>query len=106
SQREQPIGFNVLGRAHSEEARERTVDSTLHIFKEIWAAFWGPRSDSVLRAALSTLVHAKAADSSAYTLCEVVPLLTHPAFRRMVLTRTSLSEPLRGFWQRYDAMSE
>src|SRR5207245_6811573 len=38
SKRDRPIGFNVLARNHSEEARELTVDGVLHVFKDIWAA--------------------------------------------------------------------
>src|SRR5262249_54334658 len=75
SKRQMPIGFNVLGGVRSEEARELVVDNVLHIFKEMWAAFWGPRSDQIMRAVLSTLVHSHAPDGSAYTLCEVAPLL-------------------------------
>lgn len=106
SRRDQPIGFNVLARTGSEEERELTVDAVLHVFKEIWAAFWGPRSDQVLRSALSTLVHARAADGSAMTLCELLPLLMQPAFRRFVTGQPSLPATLRPFWQMYEELSD
>jgi hypothetical protein len=96
----------VLGDAKSEEARELVVDNVLHIFRETWAAFWGPRSDHVMRAALSTLVHARAPDGSAYTLCEVVPLLTQATFRRSVVASADLPLSLRGFWQWYENLSD
>lgn len=80
SQREMPIGFNVLGGAHDEAARELVVDNTLHVFKELWAQFWGPRSDQIMRASLQTLTAARAADGSALTLVELIPLLTNAAF--------------------------
>lgn len=106
SRRNQPIGFNVLARTGSEEAREVTVDGVLQAFKEIWAAFWGPRSDQVMRAALSTLVHTRAADGSAMTLCELLPLLTQPAFRRFVVGQPTLPATLRPFWQWFEQISD
>jgi hypothetical protein len=106
SKRSQPIGFNVLAGNNSEEARELTVDAVLHVFKDIWAAFWGPRSDQVMRASLTTLVHARGADGSALTLCELLPLLTQPAFRRFVVGQPGLPESVRAFWQWYEQLSD
>ncbi|MEU0537074.1 type IV secretory system conjugative DNA transfer family protein [Amycolatopsis tolypomycina] len=106
SKRDQPIGLNILGHADSEEARELVVDNVLHVFRDIWAAFWGPRTDQVLRAALMTLVNARAADGSALTICEVVPLLTNPAFRRFVTTQPTVPSYLKDYWQRFGALSE
>jgi hypothetical protein len=106
SKRDQPIGLNVLGHAHTEEARELVVDNVLHVFREIWQAFWGPRTDQVLRAALTTLVHTRAADGSAMTICEVVPLLTDPMFRRFVTVQAGLPPHLKEYWQRFNSLSE
>lgn len=106
SKRDQPIGLNVLGHAHSEEARELVVDNVLHVFREIWQAFWGPRTDQVLRAALTTLVHTRAGDGSAMTICEVVPLLTDPAFRRFVIVQASVPQHLKDYWHRFNSLSE
>ena len=106
SKRDQPIGFNILGQTHSEEARELVVDNVVHIFREIWSAYWGPRSDHILRGALATLVNAKAPGGAAFTLHEVVPLLTQPAFRRVVVRDEHLPESLRPFWQWYDRLSD
>jgi hypothetical protein len=106
SQRHMPVGLNVLGGAHDEAARELVVDNTLHVFKELWAAYWGPRSDQIMRAALNTLVATRAADGSVFTLVELVPLLTNPTFRRFVVAQHGLSDSVRTYWQRYDAMTE
>jgi hypothetical protein len=106
SRRDQPIGFNVLARTGSEEERELTVDGVLQVFKEIWAPFWGPRSDQVMRAGLTTLVHTRGADGSPMTLCELLPLLTQPAFRRYVTAQPSLPASLRPFWQWYEQISD
>jgi hypothetical protein len=77
SQRDQPIGLNVLGGAHDETSRELLVDNVLSVFRSIWADFWGPRSDSLCRMALTALVHAKGADGSSI---EVVPENRTPDF--------------------------
>jgi hypothetical protein len=106
SKRNQPIGFNPLAVGRSEEEQERAVDDVLHIFKSIWAAFWGPRSDQIMRAALATLTSSWAADGSAFTLAEIVPLLTSPAFRRSVTAGERLSASLRAFWALFDSWSD
>jgi hypothetical protein len=104
--RQRPVGLNVLGGARDEASRELLVDNVLHVFRSIWADFWGPRSDSICRHALTTLIHTHGVDGSAMTLCEMVPLLTAPAFRRFVTAQPGLPEAVRGFWARYEAMSE
>jgi hypothetical protein len=106
SKRNQPVGLNILGHAHTEEARELVVDNVLHVFHEIWQAFWGPRTDQVLRAALTTLVNTRAADGSAMTICEIVPLLTNPVFRRFVTAQASVPHHLKDYWQRFNSLSE
>lgn len=106
SQRQKPVGLNVIGGGRDEAARELVVDNTLHVFKELWAAYWGPRSDQIMRMALHTLVAARSAAGSAFTLVELVPLLTNPAFRRFVTSQRDLPETVRAYWQRYDAMTE
>jgi Helicase HerA, central domain len=104
--RDHPIGVNLLAGADSEDGRERVVDNVLTVFKEIWAAYWGPRSDQVMRAALTTLAGARSPSGGRFTLVELVPLLSDPAFRRGVLAAQPLPESLRAFWQRYEAMSD
>jgi hypothetical protein len=106
SRRELPIPLNVLACTNNEEARELTVDGVLHVFKEIWAPFWGPRSDQIMRAGLTTLVHSRAPDGSALTLCELLPLLTQPAFRRFLLSQPGLPESVRTFWRLFGSWSE
>src|SRR5438132_709164 len=46
--RQRTVGFNLLGNVHNEVDRELTVDNVLHIFRSIWADFWGPRTDTIL----------------------------------------------------------
>jgi len=106
SQRDYPVGFNVLAATGDEDQRELVADNVLSVFKELWAAFWGPRSDQIMRAALQTLVTARATDGSPFTLVELVPLLTDPAFRRYVVESARLPDALRTFWERYTGMSD
>lgn len=104
--RQWPIGFNILGHTRDEAERELAVDNVLHIFHELWADFWGPRTDNILRAALSTLTAARAADGSAFTACELPALLTSATFRSFVTCRANLPDALRDFWLRFESQSE
>jgi len=87
------------------------VDNLVGIFRRIFSAHWGPRTDDVLRAALLTLqatssskVLARVKDP---TLIDVPELLTNDAVRRRTLSRLSEDDKvLRGFWHGYDALSE
>lgn len=101
-----PVGLNVLQHARDEATRELAVDNVLHIFREIWHGFWGPRTDWIMRSALQTLTIGQANSGEPLTLVELSPLLTNAAFRNSLLGRTSLPPDLRAFWQRYNAMGE
>lgn len=104
--RDWPVGLNVLQHARTEAARELAVDNVLHIFREIWRGFWGPRTDWIMRSALHTLTIGQSSGGEPLTLVELSPLLTNAAFRNSLLGRTSLPPDLRAFWQRYNNMSE
>jgi type IV secretion system coupling TraD/TrwB family protein/type IV secretory system conjugative DNA transfer VirD4/TraG family protein len=98
------VGFNPLASGTSEHERELVVDHVLHVFREIYADFWGPRTDDVLRSALLTLVHLRALNGSPLTLCEVPALLTNPAFRRALGQRQAIPDQLRPFWAWYHGL--
>ncbi|MBV9380130.1 MAG: hypothetical protein JO242_05605, partial [Streptosporangiaceae bacterium] len=104
--RRRPVGLNVLEHAATEASRELVVDNVVHIFREIWHGFWGPRTDWIMRAGLNTLTLGRTPDGAQYTLAELSPLLTDPGFRRDVIARSELTQDLGFFWQRYAAMSE
>lgn len=101
-----PIGFNVLQVGHNEHERELVVDHVVHIFAELWHSSWGPRTSDVLRTCLLTLTHTKAADGSAFTLCEVPELLLNPTFRRLVTQQPGVPDSVRSFWTAYEHMSD
>jgi hypothetical protein len=103
SKRDRPVGLNVL--ASGQLDRELVVDNVLHTFREIWSSSWGPRTDYVIRNTLLTLALSRSADGQAFTICEIVPLLTNHRFRVELLGRSELPANLRTFWQRYEAMS-
>ncbi|WP_404657763.1 type IV secretory system conjugative DNA transfer family protein, partial [Kitasatospora sp. GAS204A] len=80
------------------------VDNLAGIFRRIFAAFWGPRTDDVMRAACLTLMTSTATRSTV-TLADLPPLLTDPLYRRRV-SRGVDDKVLRGFWAWYDQLSE
>jgi hypothetical protein len=107
SQTDTPVGFNPLHVPGGDEhARELAADRVLHVFKDLYRANWGPRSDDLLRAVLHTLVSIPAPNGQAFTICEVPELLTRPALRRYVVSLAGLSEALKRYWVEFDALSE
>ena len=71
------------------------------IFHQLYRAFWGPRTDDILRAALLTLV-----SQPGVTLCEVPLILTDPGFRRRLVGRIDDPVALGPFWGWYEGMSD
>ncbi len=94
-----PVGFNLL--AGASESSELLVDQLVGIFHRLYQAFWGPRTDDILRSALLTLV-----TEPGMTLCEVPLLLTDPSFRRRLVGRLDDPVGLGPFWAWYEGMSD
>jgi hypothetical protein len=97
--RGQPVGFNLIG---GRGEADLVVD---HVVSELrtryGAAGLGPRSEDILRAALTTLT----AQPDPYTLCEVEPLLGNAAFRQKLVG--GLDNPvLQSFWSWYGSLSD
>lgn len=93
-----PVGLNVL----SGSEPDLVVDNLLHVFHELWAAHWGPRTADVLQHGLLTL-----ARTPGMTLTELPPLLLNPSFRQRVLH--TLGDDRLGvgpFWAWYHALSD
>jgi len=108
SQTAQPIGFNPLAvtRGADELRRELVADQVLHVFRDLYRSYWGPRTDDVLRAALQTLTSVPAPNGQPFALTEVAELLSSPALRRYVTARPDLPPLLRDYWRVFDGMSE
>ncbi|MER8160244.1 type IV secretion system DNA-binding domain-containing protein [Streptomyces sp. NPDC094472] len=81
------------------------VDNITGIFRRIFTAFWGPRTDDVMRAACLTLLKHRVHSGQLVTLADVPRLLGEPAYRLRLIP--TIKDPvLRGFWAWYESMSE
>jgi hypothetical protein len=80
------------------------VDNLAGIFRRLFAAFWGPRTDDVMRAACLTLMTSTTTRDTV-TLADLPTLLTDSLYRRRV-TRGVDDKVLRGFWTWYEQLSE
>jgi hypothetical protein len=90
-----PPAMNVLDAAEPHLA----VDHLVGIFHRLFEAYWGPRTDDVLRVAALTALR-----QSGATLADIPRLLTEPGFRAG-LTRHLDDPTLKGFWDTYERMS-
>ena len=83
------------------------VDNLVGIFRSIFAAFWGPRTDDILRSACLTLLRHAAATGTTTSLADVPRLLADDDFRApRIATVADDTVGLGGFWDSYEAMSE
>lgn len=102
--RHAPPRMNVLD-THGSSV-DMVVDNITGIFRRIFPAFWGPRTDDVMRAACLTLLRTPPAGPPA-TLADVPRLLDDPVYRRRVVARLDSAEKvLRGFWAWYEQLSD
>jgi energy-coupling factor transporter ATP-binding protein EcfA2 len=81
------------------------ADHAVGIMSRLFSAWWGPRTDDILRAAVLTLRDpANAHRSDLLTLAAVPKLLTEENTRRRATAK--LHDPvLRGFWTWYEGLS-
>ncbi|MFD6463472.1 hypothetical protein ACFWFG_36395, partial [Streptomyces roseolus] len=77
------------------------MENLATIFSRIYARWWGPRTDDILRAGLRTLC----ARPGTVTLVDLARLLTGEANLDRI-TRDIDDPVLRGFWNSYAALSE
>ncbi|MFZ3555817.1 type IV secretory system conjugative DNA transfer family protein [Streptomyces sp. BH055] len=81
------------------------TDNITGIFRRIFSAFWGPRTDDVMRAACLTLLKHREANRQQVTLADIPRLLGEASYRLRIVP--ALKDPvLRGFWAWYESMSE
>lgn len=88
-----PLAFNPL-EATDAKLRPLVASGLISVFKKIWAEFWGPRMEYVLRNTLLALL-----DVPGATLLEVPRMLDDPDFRRRVLALVR-NDQVRRFWLR------
>ncbi|HWO67463.1 MAG TPA: DUF87 domain-containing protein [Umezawaea sp.] len=78
-----------------------TVDNLVSVFRRVYSAFWGPRTDDVMRAACLTL----RTQEGVATLADLPKLLADEAFRSRVTA--GVTDPvLRGFWSWYEELTD
>jgi hypothetical protein len=83
------------------------VDNLVGIFSSIFSAFWGPRTDDVLRSACLTLLRHSATTGTSTSLADVPRLLSDDEFRAPRIAVVSADTVgLGGFWKSYEQMSE
>ena len=82
------------------------ADHAVGIMSRLFSAWWGPRTDDILRAAVLTLRDpSNAHRGDLLTLAAVPKLLTEDAFRRRATS--GITDPvLRGFWSWYEDLSD
>ncbi|MEU8076006.1 type IV secretion system DNA-binding domain-containing protein [Catellatospora citrea] len=86
------------------EDKELAVDNIVGIFAKIFARFWGPRIDDVLRVSLLTLLEHREHGTQA-SLSLVPPLLNSDQFRAEYTVELDDPSGLHGFWIWYDSMN-
>lgn len=87
--------LNVLG--HGDH--DRGVDNLVGIFHKIYADYWGPRTDDILRGCSLTLA------AHGGTLADVPTLLIDAEYRRRLVA--GVRDPLLlGFWHWYENLSD
>jgi hypothetical protein len=95
--RAQPPCLNPLDGADT----DLTVDNLVSVFRRVYSAFWGPRTDDVMRAACLTL----RTQPSVTTLAQLPTLLADAAFRSRATA--AITDPvLAGFWNWYDELTD
>ncbi|MBA3568422.1 MAG: type IV secretion system DNA-binding domain-containing protein [Pyrinomonadaceae bacterium] len=87
----QPFGYNPLKRVIPEK-RPLAASGILEVFKRMWADFWGPRMEHILRNALLALL-----DQPEATLPDIAKLIMDDTFRKSVAARVS-NPQVREFW--------
>jgi len=87
----QRLGFNPMERS-PQFNKSLTVSNLLEIFKKLWADFWGPRLEHVLRNAFLALM-----DQPEATLADVLRIVNDKDFRRKVVAETT-NDQVRAFW--------
>jgi hypothetical protein len=85
------LGLNPMERSPLSNT-SLTVSNLLEIFKKLWADFWGPRLEHVLRNAFLALM-----DQPETTLADVLRIVNDKEFRRKVVAETT-NDQVRAFW--------
>ena len=96
---EAPAALNVLDTRGRDP--ELVVDQLVGVFHRLYAAYWGPRTEDVLRSACLTLTRRPGA-----TLADVPLLLANPRYRATLTAGLSDPAGLGGFWSFYEGLTD
>ena len=88
---EYPLAFNPLENV-SPDHRFLVASGMISVLKKVWADFWGPRLEHILRHSLLTLL-----ENPGSTLLDLPKLLTDERFREVLLRRVNHPQ-VREFW--------
>jgi type IV secretory pathway TraG/TraD family ATPase VirD4 len=88
---EYPVAFNPLENVPPDQ-RHLVASGIISTLKKVWADFWGPRLEHILRNSLLTLLEFRGS-----TLLEVTRLLTDEAFRETIVNQVG-NPHVRQFW--------
>ncbi len=80
------------------------VQAICGIFARLFARFWGPRTEDILRSALATLLCGRDPSAEPPTLADVLTLLSNPGERANY--RASDPVALDVFWRQWQTLSE
>ena len=94
------VGLNPLQVSGPDQA-ELVVENLVGLFRSLYRASWGPRTDDTLRAAIGALAH-----SGGFTLCEVPLILTDPTFRRRVVGQLDDPIGLESYFGWFEGLSD
>ena len=94
-----PAALNVLDVTGRDP--ELVVDHLVGVFHRLYAAYWGPRTEDVLRSACLTLTRRPGT-----TLAHVPLLLSNPRYRASLTKGLTDPAGLGGFWTWYDGLSD
>lgn len=96
-----PLATTASAGAGSVMDQALAVENLVAICRRVFAGYWGPRTDDLMRAACLTLT----AQPTPRTLADLPDLLTNPDTRARAMR--AIGDPvLRGFWTSYNRLSE
>lgn len=97
--RARPVGLNLLQPPAGVDP-EMAVELLLTQLKQLYRASWGPRTQDIIHAGLSTL-----AAQRDTTLVALPRLLSDPSYRRRLVAAVDDPLGVAGFWSWYEALS-
>ncbi|WP_194924168.1 type IV secretory system conjugative DNA transfer family protein [Catenulispora pinisilvae] len=96
--------MNVMGIGNDQEI-PLVVDNLVSIFHKIYGAYWGPRTDDILRSVTLTLLKNRS-DNGSPTLADIPGALLSGDVARLSITAGLRDPMLTSFWDWYAQLSD